>query len=435
MMIMNQLQTALAAHLLGRVRLVQENLGQEVEGTDTPEARFGEVLDSMGMVEFLALVAEDCGVPPEVIEQCAGGRFGTIAELAISMEAAGLGPAREQPQASRAPQWGGRPAGARESQASSVAGWLTAAAARLPDQVQPAAAINAALQRPAGWLESRAGIVQRRLWADQDPLAAAATAGRDCLDRTGLLTEEVGALLVTSEAPPLLAGLAAALHHRLDLRPETVALEVGGACTGFLAALWTARALLPRVGAVLVLAIEASTRYLQLRPGPAGEAAALFGDGAAACLLCDRPAGPTAIPLTKVILGCDGSKGDLVRVERPPSGPIDLRLEGVPLASQAVRVMARAVHELAQEDGLGVADLKAVVAHGGNGRLPALLARKLGLPAERVWSETASAGNLGAASLPVAWAAHPPVPPGPVVWTAVGAGLTWAAALLGIDGR
>ena len=34
-----------------------------------------------------------------------------------------------------------------------------------------------------------------------------------------------GALLVTAEAPPLLVGLAAALHHRLDLRPDTVALE------------------------------------------------------------------------------------------------------------------------------------------------------------------------------------------------------------------
>ena len=44
-----------------------------------------------------------------------------------------------------------------------------------------------------------------------------------------------------------------------------------------------------------------------------------------------------------------------------------------------------------------------VVVHGGNGRLPLLVARQLGLPAERVWSETASTGNLGSASLPVAY--------------------------------
>src|SRR5205085_2412560 len=107
----------------------------------------------------------------------------------------------------------------------------------LPETIQLAASINATLFRPPGWLESHAGIHQRRIWADQDPLSAAVQAGRQCLERAELLIEEIGALLVTAEAPPLLTGLAAALHHRLDLRPSTVALEVGGACTGFLAAL------------------------------------------------------------------------------------------------------------------------------------------------------------------------------------------------------
>ncbi|HMC90424.1 MAG TPA: 3-oxoacyl-[acyl-carrier-protein] synthase III C-terminal domain-containing protein, partial [Gemmataceae bacterium] len=62
---------------------------------------------------------------------------------------------------------------------------------------------------------------------------------------------------------------------------------------------------------------------------------------------------------------------------------------------------------------------------------PSLLARKLGLPPERVWSETETTGNLGSASLPVAWAARESRPPGPVICTAVGAGLTWGAAMLG----
>ena len=66
----------------------------------------------------------------------------------------------------------------------------------------------------------------------------AVAAAQDCLAHAGLEVEEVGTVLVTSEAPPLLAGLAAAVHHRLDLPPRAVALEVGGACTGFLAALW-----------------------------------------------------------------------------------------------------------------------------------------------------------------------------------------------------
>ncbi len=109
-------------------------------------------------------------------------------------------------------------------------------------------------------------------------------------------------------------------------------------------------------------------------------------------------------------------------------------MDGTALAGRAVRAMAGVVHELTLRNGLTPGDLAGVVAHGGNGRMPAVLARQLGLPAGRVWSEAPRAGNLGAASLPVAWAAQRPRPPGPVVWTAAGAGLAWGGILAGLSG-
>jgi 3-oxoacyl-[acyl-carrier-protein] synthase III len=420
---MSDLPSNLTTHLLGRIRQVHQNLGQAPAGLEKPDALFSDLLDSMGMVEFLALLAEDFGVAPGQIDQCVDGRFGTVADLAATLGTTGwvlrggLEPVTVAAPASR-PTLPAR-------------GWLAAAAARLPEQMQLASSMDEALHRPAGWLESHAGIARRHVWGEQDPLTAAAAAGRDCLNRAGVAGDKVGALLVTSEAPPLLAGLSAALHHRLDLKPTAMALEIGGACTGFLAALWTAESMLARVGAALIIAVEAPSRYLSLQPGPAGEAAALFGDGAAACLLCAEATGPSAIPVGEVVLCTDGSQGHLIQVERTAGGPIELRLDGGPLAHQAVRVMAQAVRDLLWDQGLALADVQAVVAHGGNGRLPALLARQLALPVERVWSETPSTGNLGSASLPVAWAAHQPSPPGPVVWTAVGAGLCWGAALTG----
>jgi 3-oxoacyl-[acyl-carrier-protein] synthase-3 len=436
---MNSQAEQVAARLLDRVRLVQENLGQPTEPLPTPEARFSDLLDSMGMVEFLALVAEDFGVPVEVIEDSVGGRFGTIADLAVALEAAGVAfsqkarPATAPINSPRGePLLQSRPSsGARSSSPAAV--WLATTAARLPDQVEPASQINAALGRPEGWLEGHAGIMQRRVWAGQDPLDAAAEAGRACLRKAGVAAEDVDALLVTSEAPPLLAGLASALHHRLGLQVATAALEVGGACTGTLAALWMGQALLSRTSVVLMISVEAAARYLLLQPGPSGEAAALFGDGAAAALLCNQSRGPAAIPLTEIVLGCDGDKHHLIDLRRSESGAIELHLDGGPLSTQAVLTMAQAVQDLLRKYGLQVGDLQAVVAHGGNGRLPALLARKLGLPEERVWSETQRTGNLGSASLPVGWCARSLPLTGPVIWTAVGAGLTWGAALLGVE--
>jgi 3-oxoacyl-[acyl-carrier-protein] synthase III len=138
------------------------------------------------------------------------------------------------------------------------------------------------------------------------------------------------------------------------------------------------------------------------------------------------------VPLVAVTLGVDGSAAQLLQIERGTEGVIELRMDGGPLASRAVQTMAQAVRHLAQDHGVAVTDLAAVIAHGGNGRLPALLARQLGLPSDRVWSETPQTGNLGSASLPVAWAARQPSLPRPVAWAAVGAGLTWAAALTGV---
>jgi 3-oxoacyl-[acyl-carrier-protein] synthase-3 len=214
-----------------------------------------------------------------------------------------------------------------------------------------------------------------------------------------------------------------------------VTLEVGGACTGFLAALWLARDLLARLSAVLVISVEAPSQFLRLQPGPAGEAAALFGDGAAACLLSDQPLGEDALLVKDIVLGMDGSQGRLIQIALPTAGGIELQLDGGPLARHAVQAMAQSVRELTHDHGLMIEDLQAVVAHGGNGRLPALLARQLGLPPDCVWSETPRSGNLGSASLPVAWACRPVPGSGPVVWTAVGAGLTWGAALLGGEGQ
>ena len=406
--------------IFGRLNEVQCNLGQEPTPPVDANVRFADVLDSMGMVELLALLAEDCGVKPEAIEQAAKRRFGTIAELAQALHAAGLAPLAPAAQQASSPQ----------SQ-TVTASWLLATAVKLPEAVQPASAINEALHRPQHWLEEHAGILQRRIWKDQDPLTAAVQAGQECLKRAGLAPQEVGALLVTSEAPPLMIGLAAALHSRLELTADAVAIEIGGACTGFLSALWVAQSLLPQRRLVMIIAIEAVTRYLLLQPGPPGEAAALFGDAAAACLVGEAPTGPSAVPLRAVALGCDGSGASLLRVEHDPQRLFALHMRGMELAGRAVNAMAQAVQRLLQEYDLKVEDLAAVVSHGGNGRMPSLLARKLGLPPERVWSATETTGNLGSASLPVAWAARESRPPGPVICTAVGAGLTWGAAMLG----
>jgi 3-oxoacyl-[acyl-carrier-protein] synthase III len=416
-------QQAVAEHLLARVRQVQIALAWPGPPAAGFHEKFADLLDSMGLVEFLLQLAEDFGTTPEIIEQAVNRQFGTIRELAGALleKALTAVPKSHQPKTMLTAQVTGDSTGQC---------WLVGSAVSLPSTVQSAKEIDRRINHPEGWLLERTGIQQRRIWGEQDPLTEAAQAGRACLGQAGLSTDEVGALLVTTETPPLLVGLAAAIHQRLGLAPDIAALDIGGACTGFLAALWLARDLVGRAGSVLIIALEAASKYLHLVPGPDGEFAALFGDGAAACLLRNQPAGNNPVLLNDVVLGTDGSGASLLKVTRWEKGSVSVEMMGKALSSRAVRTMAQATGALATKHDLDLSQLAAVITHGGNGRMPPLLARHLGLPSERVWSETASTGNLGSASLPIAWALRGPVSR-PVLWTAVGAGLTWGAALSG----
>jgi 3-oxoacyl-[acyl-carrier-protein] synthase-3 len=444
---MNDSHQALTDHLNLRLAQVVRGLGGELATQGAAELRFADLLDSMAMVEYVAILADDFEVAPEAIELAVQRNYTTVFELARCLDLAGIGSRINQVGSAggalgddlaatkqRAVAEETKPLPMGEPLPPAASGcWLAATEARLPATLQSGDEINRAIGRPAGWLEKHAGNRGRRIWGGEDPLAAAAEAGMACLQRAGIPIDDIGALLVTSEAPPLLTGLAAALHHRLNLRSDAVALEVGGACTGYLACLWTARKIVRSVGAVLVMALEAPSRYLELTPDAAGEAAALFGDGVAASLICNRRLSQGCVPLCEIEVRANGSAGRLLTVERIPDHRLRLRMDGVALAERAIRTMADAVRRIADRHGVAIAQVNAVVAHGGNGRMPGLLARELGLPVDRVWSETSLTGNLGSASLPVAWAKRQGTVAGPIAWSAVGAGLTWGAALSGVE--
>jgi 3-oxoacyl-[acyl-carrier-protein] synthase-3 len=443
-------ETDLTEYLIDRLREVIEDAEGNHPGPLTAGVRFADVLDSMAMVEFLEVVADDCECELTALQQCVGRRFSTVEHLAQSMVAAGLAPASlvervaselavpagigAAPVARRARELPAEEELPSEAAEPGRAVWLTGVAARLPRQIQPGSELDAAVGRPTGWLERRAGIIQRRVWADEDPIAAAADCAAQTLRAAGVLKSRLGALLTVCEAPPLSIGLAAAVHSQLGLRSGTPCYELGGACTGFLSAMSLARPLVSQTGSVLIVSVEAHSRLLPLAPGPTGEAAALFGDGCAAVLLSGEPGGDVPVRLMDLRTFSDGRAGDLIRVQPLESGGYCVEMEGVPLTEFALHALATATREMAGKHDLTVSKLSAIVAHGGNGRMPAMLARLLHVPGSRVWSDVARTGNLGSASVPVAWASRGVPPLGPVIWAAVGAGIVWGAALWEVGG-
>src|SRR6266849_6220385 len=91
---MIDLEQELTNHLLDRLRYVQRQMGMEPSAAEALAVPLAGLLDSMGMVEFLTLVAQDCGTTPAVIEECVHRQFSSLAELARALHAAELRPGR-----------------------------------------------------------------------------------------------------------------------------------------------------------------------------------------------------------------------------------------------------------------------------------------------------------------------------------------------------
>jgi hypothetical protein len=90
-------------HLIQRLQQVQRALGVELVAENDLDARLANQLDSMGLVEYIALLADDCGVAAERIEESVNREFGTLRELAEALGRAGLSlRGRASPQAAGA---------------------------------------------------------------------------------------------------------------------------------------------------------------------------------------------------------------------------------------------------------------------------------------------------------------------------------------------
>jgi 3-oxoacyl-[acyl-carrier-protein] synthase-3 len=109
-------------------------------------------------------------------------------------------------------------------------------------------------------------------------------------------------------------------------------------------------------------------------------------------------------------------------------------MEGREVFRQAVQHLSEAVEEALAANALGPADIDWLVPHQANSRIIDGVARKLGLPSDRIVSTIARHANTSAASIPLALAdavADGRIRPGHLVlMEALGGGLSWGSSLV-----
>ena len=305
------------------------------------------------------------------------------------------------------------------------------------------AEIETRLGLAPGWIERRTGIRVRRYAADDEALSDMAVAAGDmALARCGLARSDIAlTLLATSTPDHLLPPSAPLVAHRLGLT-HSGAVDLAGACTGFLYALILADGFVRAQGrAVLIVAANLLSRRIN-PDDPAS--ASIFADAAGAVVLA-----PSADPTTGVLaadLVSDGSRYDLIRIpaggSRRPFTP-DLRPEdvlmeitdGQAVFIQAVATMITSAKRVLDAAGLGIADIARFVPHQANARIINAVRRSLGFADEAMIATIADYGNSSAATIPFSMslaAASAPFRPGDrILLTAAGAGMTGGAVVFG----
>jgi 3-oxoacyl-[acyl-carrier-protein] synthase-3 len=311
------------------------------------------------------------------------------------------------------------------------AGRLGTAVAGLGVAVPETAVANAPIAARLGveedWIVQRTGIDERRVAAPGERLADyAALAGRRALASAAAEPAELDLLLVATISNEDLTPAAAPQVAAALGASEAAALDVGAACTGFIAALALACAQIESGRATNALVIGADLMSRLTDPDDR-TTAALFGDGAGAVLL--RAAAPGRIG--PVVLKADGANAGLVRASREEGV---LRMDGHETFRHAVARMCEVSVAATAAAGRHLPDLDLFVYHQANARILRAIAERLQLPADRVVDCIGRYGNTSAASIPLALdaarAAGTLSEGSRVLLAAFGAGLAWGAVVL-----
>lgn len=310
----------------------------------------------------------------------------------------------------------------------------------LPAQRASSAETEYRLGLPPGWIVQRTGIRERPLAGpDEATSDLAIRAGAAALEQAGQPPEAITLLLLATSTPDhLLPPTAPVVAHRLGLH-RAGAIDLAGACSGFLYALALADSYV-RLQQTCVLVIGANVLSRRINPNDP-KTSALFADGAGAVVL-----GPVAGArgIVACWLGADGScwkdlyipaggSRQPLTPERVARGEHLMQMQnGRALFRRAATGMAEAGRRVLAQVGLDTEDVAWWIPHQANHRLIEEARRQLGMPASRTINIVDRIGNSSAATIPLALAleAHRFAPGDLLLLTAVGAGLLAAAILL-----
>jgi 3-oxoacyl-[acyl-carrier-protein] synthase III len=245
------------------------------------------------------------------------------------------------------------------------------------------------------WIRTRVGISERRFaGADESVADMAVEAGRRALAASGLDPRDIDLVIVatcTAEAP--IPNVSATVAHRLGIAAPG-AYDLNAACAGFCYALNSAADAVKSGTAANALVIGAEKMTSWVDPLDRSTCI-IFADGAGAAVV--SPSDTAGIG--PVVWGSAGDLADNITIA---SRNDFLHQEGQAVFRWATTALTPTALAACERAGVKVEDLSAFIPHQANLRIIESIARKLGIPREKVADDIVRAGNTSSASIPLA---------------------------------
>lgn len=292
------------------------------------------------------------------------------------------------------------------------------------------------------WIISRTGIKERRI-ADSNTATSdlAVNAAREALEMSGVANDDIDLLILATVTPDYrLPSTACIVQQKLGL-PHAAAFDIVAACAGYINGLSIASSYIESgmYNNILVIGVEKLSSITNYKDR---NTCVLFGDGAGATVV-----GPSSngSGMLSAFVRSDGNLSQLLWMEvggtvspfdenNLSAGRDKVLMNGSDVFKVAVREMGRASEVALEKAGLTAEDIALVLPHQANIRIIEALAKRLGIPMEKIYLNIDKYGNTSAASVPLALDEanrEGRIKPGDnLLMVAFGGGLTWGAAVV-----
>jgi 3-oxoacyl-[acyl-carrier-protein] synthase-3 len=263
------------------------------------------------------------------------------------------------------------------------------------------------------WITSRTGIKERRILSvGKGSSYMGAFAAKRALEEARVMPEELELIIVATVTPDMMFPNTGCLIQDQINAKKAWAVDVNGACTGFIYATAMGCQFIES-GRYKKVLVVGSDKMSSITDYTDRNTCILFGDAAAAIVL--EPSVDSDYGILDFILKSDGS------------GQNFLYLKGG-------AGMADITYEILKKNQVSPEEIKLFIPHQANKRIIDATARRLNLPPEKVLLNIEKYGNTTAATIPLGLSEaylEGNLNKGDIVlFAAFGAGFTWGSMLL-----